>query len=163
MGFAGLTASETARRCGPAWRSSWRSKVSSRIEVRVLNLSRHLNSPGGPSLSFRAKARQFSRVPKCASKSFRTPRIRQGPSRCLRGESDKAPSLPARPQPFAPSELARRALAVFGAKAAKPLSSRAPSTLCPGRSACQELSFLLPGVILCCVATLDGASSRSKN
>ena len=91
MGFAGLTASETARRCGPVWRSSWRSKVSSRTEVRVLNLSRHLNSPGGPSLCFVAKVRQISRVPKYASKSFRTPRIRQGPSRCLRGESDKAP------------------------------------------------------------------------
>ena len=160
MGFAGLTASETARRCGPVWRSSWRSKVSSRTEVRVLNLSRHLNSPGGPSLSFVAKARQISRVPKYASKSFRTPRIRQGPSRCLRGESDKAPSLPARPQPFAPSELARRALAVFGGESAFRGCSY---TRCPGRSACQELSFLLPGVILCCIATLDGAPSRSTS
>ena len=63
------------------------------------------------------RAPRISRVPKYASKSFRTPRIRQGPSRCLRGKSGEAPSLPARPQPFAPSELARRALAVFGAKA----------------------------------------------
>ena len=163
MGFAGFTASETARRCEGPWRRgcvlqgflAYRSTrrnpfarpASARgllavfgakvakppLFLRVLNLSRHLNSPGGPSLSFRAKARQFSRVPKYASKSFRTP------------------------------ASARRLLAVFGAKAAKPLSSRASSTLCPGRSACQELSFLLPGVILCCIATLDGASSRSKS
>ena len=94
MGFAGFTASETARRCGPAWRSSWRSKVSSRTEVRVLNLSRHLNSPGGPSLSSAAKAGQFLAYRSTRRNPFARPASARGPSRCLWGESDKPLSLP---------------------------------------------------------------------
>ena len=117
MGFAGFTASETARRCGPVWRSSWRSKVSSRTEVRVLNLSRHLNSPGGPSLSSAAKAGQFLAYRSTRRNPFARPASARG-LLAVFGAKVTSPSLPARPQLFAPPELARRALAVFGASVA---------------------------------------------
>ena len=145
MGFAGLTASETARRCEGPWRRGCVLQGFLAYRSTRRNPFARPASAGGLLAVFWRESASIPHVPKYASSTFRAIRTRQSGPRCLRGESASNFSrTEVRVEILSHAPHPLEAFSLFSGRKHAP---GFPSRKVPGRSACQELPFLLLGAI----------------